>query len=68
MDVSPAAVERAFQQCGCILMIHGHTHRPGRHVYRVEGRECVRWVLPDWYERGGYLEVSPAGVRAIEAD
>jgi UDP-2,3-diacylglucosamine hydrolase len=64
MDVSPAAVERAFAETGCTLMIHGHTHRPGRHVYRVDGRECVRWVLPDWYEGGGYLEVSPEGVRA----
>jgi UDP-2,3-diacylglucosamine hydrolase len=64
MDVSPAAVERAFAQCGCSLMIHGHTHRPGRHTYRVDGRECVRWVLPDWYEAGGYLEVSAEGIRA----
>lgn len=66
MDVAPAEVERAFAESGCTLMIHGHTHRPGRHVYRVDGRECVRWVLPDWYEGGGYLEVSPEGVRAAE--
>jgi UDP-2,3-diacylglucosamine hydrolase len=66
MDVAPAAVERAFAESDCTLMIHGHTHRPGRHVYRVNGRQCVRWVLPDWYERGGYLEVSPEGVRATD--
>jgi len=64
MDVSPAAVERAFAECGCSQMIHGHTHRPGRHAYRVGGRECVRWVLPDWYEGGGYLEASAEGMRA----
>ena len=67
MDVSRDAVERAFEESGCDVMIHGHTHRPGRHEYRVAGRERVRWVLPDWYERGGYLEASPAGIRAIEA-
>ena len=67
MDVAPPAVEHAFRQCRCTLMIHGHTHRPGRHGYVVDGRECVRWVLPDWYERGGYLEVSPEGVRAFDA-
>ena len=67
MDVSRDAVERAFEESGCDVMIHGHTHRPGRHQYRVAGRERVRWVLPDWYERGGYLEASPAGIRAIEA-
>jgi UDP-2,3-diacylglucosamine hydrolase len=66
MDVAPAAVEAAFAACDCDLLIHGHTHRPGRHVHRVGGRERVRWVLPDWYERGGYLEASPAGIRAVD--
>jgi len=66
MDVSPDAVARAFAECGCELMIHGHTHRPGRHVHRVGGRECVRWVLPDWYESGGYLEASETGLRAVD--
>ena len=67
MDVSPDAVERAFEETGADVMIHGHTHRPARHVHQVGGRERVRWVLPDWYERGGYLEVSPAGIRAVDA-
>jgi len=67
MDVASAAVERAFEDCGCDLMIHGHTHRPGRHVHRVAGRDRERWVLPDWYGRGGYLEASPEGIRAVEA-
>jgi UDP-2,3-diacylglucosamine hydrolase len=65
MDVAAAAVEQAFRDTGCDVMIHGHTHRPGRHVHSVDGRECVRWVLPDWYERGGYLEASPAGIRPL---
>ena len=61
-----APVARAFEESGCDLLIHGHTHRPARHVVRVAGRELVRWVLPDWYERGGYLEASPEGIRAVE--
>ncbi len=65
MDVAPEAVERAFAECDCDVMIHGHTHRPGRHVHRVAGRERVRWVLNDWYERGGYLEATPGGIRAV---
>jgi UDP-2,3-diacylglucosamine hydrolase len=65
MDVAPAAVEQAFRDSGVSVMIHGHTHRPGRHLHQVDGRECTRWVLPDWYERGGYLEASPEGIRAI---
>jgi UDP-2,3-diacylglucosamine hydrolase len=67
MDVAPEAVERAFGDSGCTLMIHGHTHRPGRHVHVVDGIERVRWVLADWYERGSYLEVSASGIRAAAA-
>ena len=67
MDVNAAAVERAFADSGCKQMIHGHTHRPQRHVHRVGGVERVRWVLADWYERASYLEASPAGVRAVTA-
>jgi UDP-2,3-diacylglucosamine hydrolase len=65
MDVAGDAVEAAFRAHRCDAMIHGHTHRPGRHEHLVDGRRCVRWVLPDWYERGGYLEASPEGLRAL---
>lgn len=65
MDVAQDAVERAFAELDCDLIIHGHTHRPGRHVYSVGGRERERWVLNDWYERGGYLEVGEGGIRAV---
>ena len=68
MDVAPEAVEAAFRAHGCDTLIHGHTHRPGRHEYRVDGRTCVRWVLPDWYGAGGYLEASPAGIAARALD
>jgi len=66
MDVAPAAVERTFAESGCDLMIHGHTHRPARHVHDVGGSKRVRWVLPDWYEKGGYLEATPEGLIAID--
>lgn len=65
MDVSPDAVEAAFAASGCRLLVHGHTHRPARHEHHVGGRLCVRWVLPDWYGPGGYLEASPSGIRAV---
>ena len=67
MDAAPEAVERAFAQSGCTQMIHGHTHRPARHVHRVAGIERVRWVLADWYERASYLEASPEGLRTVDA-
>ena len=67
MDVNDDAVRAgAAHAHGVRRLIHGHTHRPGRHALDVDGQRCERWVLPDWYGRGGYLEVgrgSPQLVR-----
>ena len=68
MDVAPEAVEAAFAASGCRVLIHGHTHRPARHEHEADGRACVRWVLPDWYEAGGYLEATPGGIRPVALD
>ena len=66
MDVAESAVQRAFADSGCRLMIHGHTHRPGRRVHDVDGRPCERWVLGDWYSKGSYLEATPEGIASID--
>jgi UDP-2,3-diacylglucosamine hydrolase len=66
MDVTPAAVAEAFRTHGCARLIHGHTHRPARHEHAVDGRVCERWVLSDWYERGQYLRVTPAGCESVD--
>jgi UDP-2,3-diacylglucosamine hydrolase len=63
MDVNPDAVRDAFRRLGVRRMIHGHTHRPARHEIEVDGRRCERWVLPDWYGRGGYLALDDVGPR-----
>lgn len=55
MDVNEAAVNAALRAAACTRMIHGHTHRPGRHEHSVDGRCCERWVLADWRLPGGYL-------------
>ena len=57
MDVNEAAVVQALRAHGVRRLVHGHTHRPGRHLHAVDGRRCERWVLPDWYGAGGYLEI-----------
>jgi UDP-2,3-diacylglucosamine hydrolase len=61
MDVNEEAVREALHRHRADRLIHGHTHRPGRHEVSVEGRRCERWVLPDWYGAGGYLEVPASG-------
>ncbi|HKA42566.1 MAG TPA: UDP-2,3-diacylglucosamine diphosphatase [Burkholderiales bacterium] len=65
MDVTGATVESELRSHGYPRLIHGHTHRPGRHVHVVDGHVCERWVLPDWYERGGYLRCDASGCVAL---
>ena len=65
MDVNEDAVRDALRSHDCTRLIHGHTHRPGHHTLEVDGRACQRWVLQDWYGRGGYLEANPAGARLV---
>ncbi|HYD34045.1 MAG TPA: UDP-2,3-diacylglucosamine diphosphatase [Methylophilaceae bacterium] len=66
MDVNNKAVHALLQQYGYPeLLIHGHTHRPARHEIRIEGHECVRWVLGDWYEQGSCLRCDANGCHSL---
>jgi UDP-2,3-diacylglucosamine hydrolase len=65
MDVSQAEVARVLQAHGYPRLIHGHTHRPARHVHEVDGQSCERWVLPDWYQSGGYVECDQQDCRLV---
>jgi len=74
MDVNQQAVEQAMQAAGVFKMIHGHTHRPDRHVFALGDQVCERIVLPDWDlddapPRGGWLILDQDGpsVTDIEA-
>jgi UDP-2,3-diacylglucosamine hydrolase len=68
MDVNAGAVAEAFRAHGYPRLIHGHTHRPARHVHDVDGHRCERWVLADWYRRGSYLRCDAAGVSSVSLD
>jgi len=61
MDVTDAAVVDVLRKFGYARLIHGHTHRPGRHIHEVDGHACERWVLADWYDSASYLECSSDG-------
>ncbi len=65
MDVTETAVAEVFRRFGAHRLIHGHTHRPGHHLHQVDGRQCERWVLPDWYGPGGYLQVDASAVQDV---
>jgi UDP-2,3-diacylglucosamine hydrolase len=61
MDVNADEVVRVLREYQVGRLIHGHTHRPAQHVHAVDGHECERWVLPDWYARWGYVVCDAAG-------
>ena len=65
MDVAPAEVEATLRRFGYPRLIHGHTHRPARHIHIVDGHACERWVLADWYQGGSYLACDESGCRAV---
>ena len=65
MDVNAGAVRAAMEQHAVKRLIHGHTHRTGRHPVPLGAERGERWVLPDWYGRGGYLEVGRRGPKLV---
>ena len=69
-DVNGAAVDELLRSAGARTMIHGHTHRPACHDWRLDGRSARRWVLPDWEAatgRGGFLRVDATGFTQVRA-
>ncbi len=65
MDVTPVTVEETLREFGYPRLIHGHTHRPAQHLHVVDDHACERWVLNDWYVRGGYLRCDAGGCTAV---
>ena len=65
MDTNADTVAATLRAHDYPRIIHGHTHRQARHVHAVDGKVCERWVLPDWYETGGYLRCDTAGCEAV---
>jgi UDP-2,3-diacylglucosamine hydrolase len=67
MDVNADAVAAVLAEQGAQAMIHGHTHRQGRHEHRVADKACQRWVLGDWHAgRGNALLCEPANWRWLD--
>jgi hypothetical protein len=59
MDVAPAAVEDVLRAHGYPRLIHGHTHRPARHVHVVDGQRMRAMGAAGLVRsRGGYLRAA----------
>lgn len=64
-DVDAEAARACLAQAGAGVLLHGHTHRPGRHDL---GGGLQRWVLSDWEfdepgtPRGDIIRLDAAGL------
>ncbi|WP_299582981.1 UDP-2,3-diacylglucosamine diphosphatase [uncultured Microbulbifer sp.] len=58
MDVTPEEVERVMAEQDVDIIIHGHTHRPGRHPFTLNGSPAERIVLGDWESNAWCLKAS----------
>jgi len=58
MDVNQQAVEKAVLKHNTRWLIHGHTHRPNIHQFKIDNMDVTRIVLGDWYEYGSVLSVT----------
>ncbi len=64
MDVNSQTVIDTLTQYAAQRLIHGHTHRPGDHNLRIDGRQVTRHVLGDWHPEGAeILCLDEAGLR-----
>lgn len=54
MDVNAGAVDALLDRHGAELILHGHTHRPGAHVWQKDGRTRRRLVLGAWEDECVY--------------
>lgn len=66
MDANAQAINALFGTSGTTTMIHGHTHRPALHTTVHDGKNHLRYVLPDWdcdttNKRGGWIAIDMHG-------
>lgn len=50
MDIVTDAALASMKQARSNVLIHGHTHRPGYHIYYRDHRAFTRITLSDWHD------------------
>lgn len=58
MDVNQDAVIKSMQTHSVDLLIHGHTHRPAIHEFKLNGKIVRRFVLSDWQKDAQYIRIT----------
>lgn len=68
LDVNQQEVVRVCEASRAPLFIHGHTHRPARHLVDTGKNQCERIVLGDWHQQGWYILANDAGLELVSFD
>lgn len=61
MDVNQETVEDYMRRFSAARLVHGHTHRPEDHDFKLDGRTVTRSVLAEWREDRGEVLVCSEG-------
>lgn len=56
-DVNQKMVEEIMSAHGVSTLIHGHTHRPAIHEFKLKQQSVRRIVLPDWQPDAKIFEI-----------
>jgi UDP-2,3-diacylglucosamine hydrolase len=62
-DVHAPSVAQLMREHHVTQLIHGHTHRPAIHDFRLDGQAAQRIVLGAWYTQGSVLDCNENGCR-----
>lgn len=61
MDVNQETVKKTMQKHSVNYLIHGHTHRPGKHDFLIDTTLCCRMVLGAWHDGANALRCDGTG-------
>ncbi len=59
--LTASEIPRIMQQYHVSQLIHGHTHIPGIHLFKLENQWVCRHILSDWGPKGHYLAANLQG-------
>lgn len=65
VDVNQLEVEKIMREARVLQLIHGHTHRPKVHEFKLDGQPAKRIVLSDWTDMACHLKFDKAGFESV---
>ncbi|MDH5546024.1 MAG: UDP-2,3-diacylglucosamine diphosphatase [Gammaproteobacteria bacterium] len=62
MDANTTTVLSYLKQSGVQRMIHGHTHRPAIHEFKLDEGLGMRAVVGDWLDKPSYIRLTQEAI------